>query len=259
MDGRSTGEVKTASRPAAAPRAPAVPASTISPVRICLWLAAVALLLVMICTGFNLLAYVTGDRSFYDLRNLFALNAEQNIPTFFSGFLLLMNAMLLDAVRRGRRAVSRPYRMWGFLSALFVFLSFDELSRFHENISVPLPEAVNATGLFHFSWIVVYGAAVLVLALCFLPEWRRLAAPVRRWFMLAAAAYMTGAVGFEMLGGARFAATGGGDVLYALAYTAEEALEMAGLILLVYALLSLLRHEFGGLTLLLPAKPSARE
>jgi len=79
----------------------------------------------------------------------------------------------------------------------------------------------------------------LVLAAIFLPRWWQLEPTPRWWFAASAAVYLSGAVGFEMIGGAIYEASNGqGGAAYALAYTVEETLEMVGLVMLTYTLLS---------------------
>ena len=69
----------------------------------------------------------------------------------------------------------------------------------------------------------------------------------KKWFILAAASYLTGALGFEALGGWRSENVGEEssrtDLLYRLLSNAEESLEMVGLVLVTYALLELIRLD----------------
>jgi hypothetical protein len=69
--------------------------------------------------------------------------------------------------------------------------------------------------------------------------WRRLTSRAKALFAYAAGLYITGALLFPYAG--RALSTGQeGEVAYALFSTVEESLEMSGLVLLVYALLSML-------------------
>lgn len=203
----------------------------------------------------NFVKYMTGDRFFYGLIPLFQLSAEHNIPAFFSGCLFLINALLLLLVWQTRRLKSQPHLMWLFLAGLFLFLSFDELFKVHEHLIEPVRNTLGTSGLLYFSWVIVYGLAVIILAAFFFPVWWRLNKTVKIWFALSAITYLSGVIGFEMLGGAHFERIGGqGDLIYGALYTIEEALEMAGLIMFVYSLMLLIQREFGGLIIQIPGQ-----
>lgn len=60
-----------------------------------------------------------------------------------------------------------------------------------------------------------------------------------------------GAIGFEMLGGRYAELYSNKTILYALLYTCEEFLEMFGVALFIYALLSYIVDEFKLLTVIL--------
>jgi hypothetical protein len=150
----------------------------------------------------------------------------------------------LAAVGWARIQDGRRRRVWWFLSSLFVFLTFDELFEVHETLIKPLRNAWDLEGVFYFAWVLVYGPAVVLLAIVFLPLWFRLKSIHRLRLAASALLYVVGAIGFEMLGGARYQASGHeGDIIYALLYTAEESLEMAGLIVFVASLLYLLADD----------------
>ncbi len=110
---------------------------------------------------------------------------------------------------------------------LFLFLAFDELFGLHEHLIVPLRDLLDTSGLLCFSWTIVYGVAVVLVAVAFFPVWFALESIPRFWFAAAAVVYLTGAVGFEALGGARLEAVGReGDIVYGALYTIEEFMEL---------------------------------
>jgi hypothetical protein len=157
--------------------------------------------------------------------------------------LIITDVALVALVWRSRRGESRSF-LWLILVPLFLFLAFDELFTVHENLTEPLRDTFNTSGLLHFAWIIVYVIGVAIVTAAFLPVWFALEPIPRFWFATAALLYLLGAVGFEALGGARLEAAGTeGDVVYAALYTVEEALEMAGLIVFMYALLLLLAER----------------
>jgi len=61
--------------------------------------------------------------------------------------------------------------------------------------------------------------------------------------------FLAGALGFEMLSAIAADRSGYDSVGYTLLYSIEETLEMLGIVLFLYALLSHLAEETGGLVL----------
>ena len=207
--------------------------------------ALIAVALVAASVGFSLLDKILRIESVERLSDAFRLNKEENVPAFYSGALMLIDAGLLALVWWSQRsAATRIRAAWLGLSLIFVFLSFDELFSVHERLIEPLRDTLNTSGLLYFAWIIVYGLAVVVIASAFLPVWLRLDSRLKLWFGVAAVAYLTGAIVFEALGGARVDAVGTDfDAVYAFLYTAEESLEMLGLVVFMYALLVLLGRQ----------------
>jgi len=117
------------------------------------------------------------------------------------------------------------------------------------------------TGTFHFAWVIPYGIATIAMALSAWPVLRRIGARNGILFTLAAGTFLSGALGFEMIGGRYLevmnlrAAQGGPG--YAMLTTIEETLEMLGLAVLSYALLTLIQDRYGGCTFRLRARDSS--
>jgi hypothetical protein len=205
--------------------------------------------ILLICANlfFNVIKFITKDKYFYGLIPLFQLSAENNIPSFFSGCLFLISSIFLMLIWKVKRHYDKPRKIWGMLAFLFLFLAYDELFKVHELLIHPIRDMLHTTGLLYEAWIVVYGVAVLLLVAAFYPEWRRLQKKFRQWFSASAITFMSGAVGFEMIGGAYFESVDRkGDVIYGALYTIEESLEMAGLLIFIYSLMMLLESELDG-------------
>jgi hypothetical protein len=212
----------------------------VDPGRLVRTLAVIAALLTLAHLALVLVRTLTGHDYIYGLFPLFDLDLERNIPSFFSGCLLMLNALLFAVVAK---AAPRSKTTWLALSGLFLFLAYDELFSIHEHFS-RLRAALHTSGLLYYAWVIVYVPAVALLAWLFLPVWRRFDGPVRSWLARAAGAYLAGAVGVEMVTGAYHEAGGHqGDLTYGLLVAVEESLEMAGLIMLTHALLKLLQEE----------------
>jgi hypothetical protein len=189
----------------------------------------------------------------FGLVPLFDFDMEKNVPTLFSVCLLLLNAGLFAVIWDAGRDRREENRTWLFLCAVFLFLAIDELSSVHEHLSVAIAQRYDATGIFHFVWVVPYGIAVVALGSAVLPTIWRLSKHVRSWFFLSGAVYVGGALGLEMVGGKYFEISKKTvDLPYALITTLEESMEIAGLIILVYALLTMIQREYGGFALIMP-------
>lgn len=187
------------------------------------------------------------------LVRLFDFDAERNLPTAFSASLFLLSAALFFLVSKGAWAAGERHRIWVFLSALFIFLAADEFCSIHELLGPPLRRTFNPTGLLYYAWVIPYGIGVAVLSIFVLPTIWRLTPKIRFWFGVSAVTFISGAVGLEMVAGRHFEMIGRQkDVVFAMLATLEESLEMAGLIILVYALLTLLQTKYGGFALVVP-------
>ncbi len=173
------------------------------------------------------------------------LDREQSIPTWFQAATLLACAGLLHAIARAkRRNHDRHTRAWRGLALIFLLLSLDEVAGLHEVTSAPLRAALHADGLFRFAWVVPGTAFASVIGLLYVRFLIDLA-PVTRWQVLVAAAlYVGGAVGMEMISGAYVSAHGVDTPAYAIGLvTLEELLEMLGMSLFCYTLVSYLGRQ----------------
>ncbi len=157
------------------------------------------------------------------LVGLFSLSYEQNVPTWLATCLLFSAGVALAkaAAATSRRRGPMARRWWG-LSAIFFYLSLDELAELHENLNGV------AGGVVYFDWIVPAAVALAAVAALYLPFLARLPAPTRRAFLLAGALYVGGALLMELPLGWWAARAGEENVGYALIDWVEETLELAG-------------------------------
>jgi len=173
------------------------------------------------------------------IANLFLLDWEQNVPTLFSTLMLLACALLLAAIARARRG--EPYaRHWIVLSIVFSLLSLDEYASLHEAAVDRVRSLLDIRGgpLF-FAWVIPGALLGAAFGVAFLPFLRALPRATLRRFAIAAVLFVGGAIGFEMIGSARFAVTGTTkDWAYIVASTLEEGLEMIGAATFLSALLA---------------------
>ena len=184
---------------------------------------------------------------------LFFIDGEGNLPAIYSTLLFLLNAGFFLMVAKAAGRAGDAGRIWLVLSFVFVFLALDESISIHERLIDPLREAWNVTGIFYYAWIIPYGIGVVLLAICTFPIFWRLPKRIRFWFGLSAAIYLLGVIGLEMISGKYLVLMNEKkDIVWILMVTLEETLEMAGLIILAYAQLSLLRHQYNGFFIFVP-------
>lgn len=165
------------------------------------------------------------------IARLFGFDHEWNVPTWFS-VLLLAQASLLCLM--SRRRVSGSF-FWRILAVVFVVLSVDELISLHEKLIVPVRNLLDLSGFFHFAWIIPGAVFVLILAALGANWLRSLPDRIRWGFMVAAVMYLSGVLLLEAVGGWYYGDDPGRfDTVYWLITTAEESLEMLGLIVFAY-------------------------
>ena len=85
-----------------------------------------------------------------------------------------------------------------------------------------------------------YGLATVVIGLAYLKFVWALPGRTRLHFIMAGVIFLTGALGVEMLGAREADLYGYDTVIYCFLYSVEEMLEMLGVVLFIYALLSYL-------------------
>lgn len=189
--------------------------------------------------------YYFGHDSVYGLVPLFNFNAEKNIPTFYSSFALLFASILLSLIAFKRKNIKLPYISWFVLALIFLFLSFDEISSIHERLTIPVRETFGTSGFLYYAWIIPYGFALVAFIIAYLKFLFELPKRIMILFLISGAIFVSGAIGFEMLGGRQDALYGENNVLYSVISTCEELLEMLGIAMFIYTLLKYIVNEFG--------------
>jgi len=201
--------------------------------------------------------FITGDDRLHGFVYMFSLAAETNVPAFYATFSLLLVALLLAAVGRASRGdpdLAPVY--WFVLSAIFVFLSADEMLAIHERLSDPVRAALGTSGLLFYAWVIPYGLALLVLAPLLVRFLTRLPRQTAVTFVLAGILYVAGAVGAEMVGGWYSERHGNGNPVYVSIQTIEEVLEMVGILVFISAILEYVDRRPGGLHLYISSERS---
>lgn len=205
------------------------------------------------------------------------VDAEASVPTLFQAMLLMLCALALAGIAHARPAltgVSSEQRYWWGLSAAFAYLAVDEGVSLHELTNGTMREALNTGGPFYWAWVIPAGGAVAVFGLIYLRFLLALPGRIRLLFVAGALLYLVGALGLEVVSAALLPAgvtpedTGSyaefvqsykHPALYIAVATTEELLETAGLLVFLYALLTVLAGFKATLCLRLPHVASAGE
>ncbi|KOF19420.1 hypothetical protein AC244_11615 [Ensifer adhaerens] len=167
--------------------------------------------------------------------HLFDLNRELNIPTWASSALIVMvgGACALVGLAE-RQQGGRAWPWWG-LGVVFAYMSMDEAAELHgllANEKLALPGMTGAG----FAWLVPGLILAAMVALAYLRWVLRQPTEVRNLFFVAGTVYVTGALGFEALGGLLADPTYFNPA-YLVASTIEETLEFLGMLIMLYAVL----------------------
>lgn len=192
-------------------------------------------------SGVQFSRHILGHDYLLGLFPLFNLNSEISIPTWYASMTLLLCSMLLALIFIAKRRNGEPFALhWAVLSLVFLYLSIDEGADIHATIGNTL--SLRVTGITHgflrYTWV-LYGIAfvfiVLASSIRFLT---RLPRETGRLFILAGLTYVGGALLMEMINGRYADLHGSQNLTYQMMSVAEESLEMSGVAIFIYALLS---------------------
>ena len=186
---------------------------------------------------------------------LLYVDAEANLPTYYSALQLLAAGVLLGAIALVERRKEGQFGLqWLVLSLGFILMSVDETCSLHEKLIQPVRSLLGARelGVFYFAWII---PALIFVGFAGVYFWKflwHLPPTSRRDFVVAAALFLGGAIGLEMLGGQADEAHGRQGT-YLLWTHLEEGLEMFGILYFIRALLHHLTAMDGRFAVVLAA------
>jgi hypothetical protein len=183
----------------------------------------------------------------------FNVGEDANVPTWYSSFTLLLCSLLLAVIGAAKKRRSDRFALhWTVLSVIFLLMSIDEVATIHEASGEALGSIFRSlgfslSGLLYANWVIPGILFVFVVALAYLRFFFDLPRKMRLWFLVAGALFVVGALGMEMLS-SRLSSFYGWEnlqslptnvkILIAVQTAAEELLEMSGVVVFIYALLS---------------------
>ncbi|MEW5860887.1 MAG: hypothetical protein AB1861_26530 [Cyanobacteriota bacterium] len=232
---------------------------TISTKKITRFLLFVVLGLALASIAGQISKYFLGDSELFGFVSQFNLASEKNVPTYYSGLTLLFCSLLLGAIAFSKKKANDRYaRHWQGLSLIFFYLALDEVLIFHEGTAQPLRAIFKrlglsflASGIFYFAWVILGAAFVLIVFIAYAKFLAELPDKTRRLFFVAGTIFVVGALGVEMLESYWVAMQGKENFVYAIMATVEELLEMLGIIIFIYALLSYMSSQLKEMRILI--------
>ena len=179
-----------------------------------LLLLATAVLLVAIHTGLYLYNYQLEELEWL-LLQLFDLDEENNLPTWFSSFILLNSAFFVYLASLQPNLEKRAH--WRFIAFGFLLLAIDEVAGMHESFNSSI----------EINWAIPGAILVLFIFAAYVPFLLSLRGKLALLFILSGALFVSGAIITELLSEDMDSDSWG----YALAVALEEGLEMFGVLL----------------------------
>lgn len=181
--------------------------------------------------------------------SLFDFDAERNVPTLYSSLALILASTLLSIIALAHKRNGSAYLAWLGLAIIFLYLSIDEAASIHERFAAPVRKSLNTSGFLYFAWVIPYGAALTVFVIAYLKFLMNLPRNIMILFVISGAIFVSGAIGLELLAGRQAQLYGYTSLLYYVLYTLEEFLEMLGIVVFIYTLLTYIVSQFNSLTI----------
>jgi hypothetical protein len=202
-------------------------------------------MIVVIFANITAISYITWDSHAYQpLFLLFYLDAEQNVPSFFSSCLLLLAALLLSAITLIEKDKVSSYlaSRWKILSCGFFLMAMDEIVCFHEKLVGLRRILFNLLGndsfkILSVTWVITAIPILVCLIIFFWKFLLHLPPITRSTFVLSAIIYLGGCIGVELVGLYYSDGYKIQDSNYYMLVTVEESLEMLGVIVFIQSLL----------------------
>jgi hypothetical protein len=178
------------------------------------------------------------------LGRLFNLGGTANIPTWYKAILLMFAAVVLFLIFLLSRRQRDPFsRYWRDLGVIFVALSIDEIAVIHRGIGRAITTMLETRGVLYFGWVILATVFVVLLVAVYARFLRSLPLMPRYLFIGSGAVYVLGALVMKYVEGWYITSVGQLDILYISLTAVRQLLQMIGVVVFLYALLSYLRHN----------------
>jgi hypothetical protein len=179
----------------------------------------------------------------------FDLDEELNFPSYYSTVSLLFCSSLLAVIAFAKSKNSERYLYWFGLAVIFLFLSMDESIGLHESLKSKVQIALNTSESFHSAWVIPYSIALIIFLLVYVKFLFNLPVKTRILFLIAGSVYVSGAVGMELIREFYSKLYADNITFTIIIITIEELLEMTGIVVFIYALMSYIDSELKDLSI----------
>lgn len=196
-----------------------------------------------------------GTMGWSHISRMLDLGAEASFGTWFQVILLLLLSVILSTIAVARLRAHAPFAWhWFGLAILALGFSIDEQVQIHDagGGAAEWRDSLGMSGARLFGWVLVGGLSIVIVALVYRRFVFALPQATRRLFLLAAALYVGGEIGLEMLSGWYVSRTGReSDFIYQTITSFEELAGMAGIVVAIAAVLHFAQFYVGdiGITL----------
>lgn len=203
----------------------------------------------LICISLLVLLHI-GQVYFYIFQGVhytqLDLNKEENLPTVYASVIILLCAVCLLFIGFKKFKDGDNYKYaWLVLGIIFIFLSCDEYFSIHDPLSEQIRQQVEVSESLYFAWVIPYSILTLIFVLSYLKFWINLPKPYRTLFFISGFIFVTGAIGYEIVGAPYTVQWGRGNTFYLYFTTVEETFEMVGIALFFYALVRYITEFYG--------------
>lgn len=181
---------------------------------------------------FDRILYISGRQ--VHLLSYVNFDSGQNVATMFSTALLWLCALLVFVIASANQQRRLKYSQWTGLGLLFALLGIDKATLLHTRVQFPEFDMATPFGTIQDTWMVPILVLVILIAGIYLKFFIGLPRDTQKRIVLASMVYVVGVVGLDKAGCAWLAAFGH-DMGYHLFVILEEAVEMVGCILFIYA------------------------
>lgn len=222
-----------------------LPTYNLSPQKITKFLLTIIALLVLLNLGERIIVHwYNATHQEQIISQYFNFDQEANLPSLYSALALGFCSYLLALISTIQQARKTKYvKHWKALSLIFLGLAIDEACSLHE-LSIPfLRGAIDAQGILYFTWVIPAFLLLIIFLIVFRKFILSLPTQTKTLFILAGIVYVSGTLGMELIGG-YLADTSGYNTVYGIASSIEELLEMLGIVIFIYSLLSYIQSHF---------------
>lgn len=194
----------------------------------------VLILLLFIISQIAILS--SSNENLHKAAKLFDLDAEDNIPTYFSSMLFLFCSVLLFFI--GKAELNQNSKFWLILSLVFLFLSIEDFIQLHEKFTNIVFSKFHTSGALRFVWIYPALLIVIMAFFYFRKFFFNLPRKTRINFIIAAGLFFTGTFALEFIAGIILSFEGENkSQLFVLLAAIEESLENLGVWFFIHTLL----------------------